>query len=113
MTAGLSSPEPEDSGTVARDAAFLPGGVTPGATSPPDSSRSATGFGQDGSGDLRAEEDLAQVMDPNAWDDDVPMWPGRRVERRDASLAHAIAAIGAGHRRVVEDATTAGMVREF
>lgn len=58
------------------------------------------------SGGLVAEEAMAKVMDPNAHDDGFPMDPDRRVERLDAALAHAIAAVEAGFQLVSEDDTT-------
>ena len=86
----------------------------PGATNPPNPNPSAIPSGNDGSRQLRAEEAMARVMDPSAHDDGFPMHPDRRVERLDSALAHAIAAIEAGFRLVSEDdATVAGMVREF
>lgn len=121
MTRGLSSPEPEDGGAVARDAALLPDGVTPGATNPPDPGSGAT----EGTGglrnDLRASTGIVSALmaafkpdgvngryrEPDPRDTTTlvvyPDADGRSSMRALSFGEIADALINDGWRRVVED----------
>jgi predicted HAD superfamily Cof-like phosphohydrolase len=67
-----------------------------------------------GSSSWAAVEALATLLEPEAFDPDVPAADEWRERAKDTALGYAAKTITAGYRRVVEDDTTAaGMVREF
>jgi len=99
---------------------FPPREGAAGATNPPDPGADAAETVQAATGDLRGLspleqiERLAALLEPEAFDPDVPAAEEWRESAQNSAVGYAARAVTAGYRRVVEDDTTAAaMVREF
>lgn len=114
MSGGLSSPEPEDGGSVSADAPLLPPGSAVERRTPVRRYADASETVEANSGPILK---LARVLDPVAYDPAVEavtvgqLWDRQR--RQAVAEAHATAAHTAGYRLLVEDDDTIDLLADL